>query len=293
MGLCKSHSQELFGYQSDGIYHTAVSVYGTEYYCGSGTKGRAEGSSPGLEKAVDFGETKLDKETFLEFIKSIHPKYSRKKYDLAKNNCNHYSNEIIEFLTGNSVPKELLDQASEVIKTPIGKALTPFIQAQLGAFLKREADIFKFIDISNGEVTLKLNILALMNNISNTQDQAIAKLDDPDGLLAISDSTTLRDTILETPKLCVYLWSPEESECKKANEEISQFAKNHTSEGDSSMLFVSVNTLKMADFSIFIRDSLAADPTPPQVYLYKNGFEVKKQDTFSIVKLQEDIEAIK
>ena len=39
-----------------------------------------------------------------DFIDGLRSKYSQSTYDLFNNNCNNFSDEVAQFLTGNSIP---------------------------------------------------------------------------------------------------------------------------------------------------------------------------------------------
>jgi hypothetical protein len=49
-------------------------------------------------------------------------------YHIIENNCNHFTNEICLFLTGNPIPDYILKQHEEIFNTSLGKMLMPMIQ---------------------------------------------------------------------------------------------------------------------------------------------------------------------
>lgn len=65
---------------------------------------------PSLPFHID-GELLLHskQETFEEFLAEINDKFSTDKYDLIKNNCNHFVEECCQFLTGQGLPKYIID----------------------------------------------------------------------------------------------------------------------------------------------------------------------------------------
>ena len=49
---------------------------------------------------------------FDDYIKEINSKYSMETYNFLHNNCNHFTHEISEFLTGNPLLREVLSISS-------------------------------------------------------------------------------------------------------------------------------------------------------------------------------------
>ncbi len=43
--------------------------------------------------------------------------HSPQTYDLFANNCNNFSNEVAQFLTGQSIPDNIVNLPSEVLET--------------------------------------------------------------------------------------------------------------------------------------------------------------------------------
>ena len=81
-------------------------VYGREYFFGAGIKFLPEGEfaqSHGLlpVQVLPMGETQVDSDVFHEYLHSISPRFSPGTYDILNNNCNNFSNECTQFLTGN------------------------------------------------------------------------------------------------------------------------------------------------------------------------------------------------
>lgn len=105
-GMAKSLSLQLTGRQIDGIWHTSVVVFGKEVFYGAGIDvtlpGRSHHGSPLQE--IDMGETALDQETFNDYIQDLRSHYTADKYHLLDFNCNSFTNDVIGFLTGGSIP---------------------------------------------------------------------------------------------------------------------------------------------------------------------------------------------
>ena len=52
-------------------------------------------------------------------------KYSARNYHLLNNNCNNFSDDVAQFLTGNGIPGHITGLPSEVLNTPLGAMLAP------------------------------------------------------------------------------------------------------------------------------------------------------------------------
>ena len=59
----------------------------------------------------------------------ISHKYTAATYDLATNNCNHFSNEAAEFLLSRGIPDEIVGLPQRVLATPVGQMVMPMLQA--------------------------------------------------------------------------------------------------------------------------------------------------------------------
>ena len=80
-------------------------VYGREYFFGGGIQQLPIGgfsSAHGIQpvRTVSIGETQISQDVFHEYLHSISPRFSAATYDLINNNCNNFSHECTQFLTG-------------------------------------------------------------------------------------------------------------------------------------------------------------------------------------------------
>ncbi|KAL1745277.1 PPPDE putative peptidase domain-containing protein [Schizophyllum fasciatum] len=128
-GLAKQLSLQLTGRQIDGIWHTSVVVFGKEVFYGQGISitqpGRSHHGQP--MEIINMGETAIDEETFNEYIEEMRQHYTADKYHLLDFNCNSFTNDVIGFLTGGSIPEHIRDLPSDFLATPFGAALRPTI----------------------------------------------------------------------------------------------------------------------------------------------------------------------
>ncbi|KAL1932294.1 hypothetical protein VTP01DRAFT_9350 [Rhizomucor pusillus] len=133
-GLAKQMSLSLTGRQIDGIWHTAVVLYGHEFYYGQGIQVSTPGGThlgPPLQ-IIDIGETFLPEEVVIEYIESQRSVFTAEKYHLLDFNCNTFSNDLCQFLTGTSIPKHITDLPSDFLNTPFGQSLLPMIENMFG-----------------------------------------------------------------------------------------------------------------------------------------------------------------
>ncbi|KAF6988989.1 hypothetical protein CFC21_006393 [Triticum aestivum] len=129
-GMARQLSTTVLGKPIDAIWHTGVVVHGKEYFFGGGIQQDRPGRTPyGTPARVEhFGVTHVAKEDFEDFLQEISPRYTPETYNLLSNNCNHFSNEVVKFLVGSTVPSYILDQPKEAMKSPIGALIMPMIQ---------------------------------------------------------------------------------------------------------------------------------------------------------------------
>ena len=128
-GMAKNMSGMFLGKVIDGIWHTGIVVYNKEYYFGGGICSGPPKQTPyGFPTKIEvIGETQIPQEIFHQFLQELSPKFTMSTYDLFKNNCNNFTEECCQFLTGKSIPSYITGLPSEVLNTPLGKMLEPMI----------------------------------------------------------------------------------------------------------------------------------------------------------------------
>lgn len=128
-GLASQFGVALTGRPIEGIWHTAVVVHGQEIYFGQGiafsTPGRTHHGAP--KKIIDLGTTTITKPALLAHVESLRSKWTANAYHLLENNCNHFSNTLVKYLNGGSIPREILYQPQELMGTEFGRSLRPMI----------------------------------------------------------------------------------------------------------------------------------------------------------------------
>ncbi|KAK7484658.1 hypothetical protein BaRGS_00024066 [Batillaria attramentaria] len=133
-GLARALSQGFIGRQIDGIWHTGVVVYGQEYYFGGGMGiescppcGTVLGEP---NEIVDLGRTEIPQDLFMEFLQELsRTTFKPEAYHLFDHNCNTFSNEVAQFLTGKSIPSHITSLPQDVMNTPFGAMIRPFVDA--------------------------------------------------------------------------------------------------------------------------------------------------------------------
>jgi len=83
-------------------------------------------------KIKETGPTEIPKEFFEEYLKELRSKYTPESYDLFEKNCNNFSDEVCNFLTGTGVPQEILDLPKR-LATPMGQMMKPFLTQMQGS----------------------------------------------------------------------------------------------------------------------------------------------------------------
>lgn len=170
-GLAKAFSKQFTGQQFEGIWHTSIVVYGTEYYYASGIQTSVPGQTHHGQpmKTFDMGETYIPKEVFVEFLNDISSRYTDKTYDLFENNCNNFSNEVCQFLTGKNIPEFITNLPREALNTPLGPIVKQFSQAIANQINNPE---------SNGDTygIIQDNIQNMMSATSNGNNDALINM---------------------------------------------------------------------------------------------------------------------
>lgn len=110
----------------EGIWHSAVVVHGREIYFGNGVQIVDAGKTNlGPPQAIEeIGYTEIPWEIVEEFVtENMREDWSPGSYHLLEHNCNHFSEELSRFLTGNIIPSYISTIASKVAATPLGQLL--------------------------------------------------------------------------------------------------------------------------------------------------------------------------
>lgn len=141
-GLAAIYSPMVLGRAIEGIFHTSVVYNNKEYYIDQGIKiCEAPGTTKyGLPKEVlSVGDTYVLQEILEEFIEELRAhedqRYHALKYDLFDNNCNHFTDVLIEFLVGKNLEDRILKLPQQVLDTPNGQMLRQMLGGGSGGAL--------------------------------------------------------------------------------------------------------------------------------------------------------------
>jgi len=153
-GASKRFSWALLGREFEAIYHSSVLVFGSEFWYG----GRVFKTVPPCVKcfgmplmesvvkltpscyhpdlmSVHLGYTLATMSEFRTFLSSnLAKNYRKDNYDVLTHNCNGFSNEATDFLTGASIPEQVINLPQLVMATTTAKLLRPLLNRWLGGF---------------------------------------------------------------------------------------------------------------------------------------------------------------
>lgn len=146
-GLATSLSQSFLGIQINGIWHTGVVVFDKEIYYGGGIQVSSLGQFSNSNnlypiEVVSIGITSKTKDELDVFLSSIYSRFTASTYDLLRNNCNHFSNEVCLFLTGKTIPSYIVDLPNIVRSSPGGQMLLPMIDNMQQMTLQQTSNTF-------------------------------------------------------------------------------------------------------------------------------------------------------
>lgn len=130
-GIAKVMSPMIMGQTIDAVYHTGVVVADTEYYYGAGILSEPAGQTTfgSPMQQMEMGDTSKTQSEIRAFLDSIQSRYTDSTYNLVEHNCNHFSNEFLQFLCDKKVPDYILNQAASFLETPFGRMLEPMLQS--------------------------------------------------------------------------------------------------------------------------------------------------------------------
>ena len=81
-------------------------VFGREIFFGQGITEARPGTThhgPPMQ-IIECGKTEIDEETFQEYLISLRDMYTPASYHLMDFNCNHFTADVVGFLTGGTIP---------------------------------------------------------------------------------------------------------------------------------------------------------------------------------------------
>jgi len=136
-GLARVMSPAVVGKLVEIIPHTGVVVTWAdkpaaplEYFFGGGICVTPAGKSvpmPACER-LTLGTTSKTEEELMAFLHTASPRFTAETYNLLSHNCNHFSNEVALFLTGQGVPDRIVNVARDALSEPQGQAIRNILE---------------------------------------------------------------------------------------------------------------------------------------------------------------------
>ncbi|XP_063825198.1 uncharacterized protein LOC135074755 isoform X1 [Ostrinia nubilalis] len=121
-GMASLLSPAIIGRQIEGVWHTSIVVYEREFfYGGSGVTSCAPGGTQlgPPHQTERLGETFVPFQVFVDYIQGLATtSYTPSAYRLLEHNCNHFSEEVAQFLCGAHVPKHIVNQQEHLLSPP-------------------------------------------------------------------------------------------------------------------------------------------------------------------------------
>ena len=259
-GMAKSFGHMITGKQIEAIYHTSLVVYGKEFYFSGGIcydpPGTTVFGTP--MKVEDIGTTELTAQDLFDYIQSIKDKYNFNSYHIFENNCNHFTNDIAEFLTGEPIPDYILGQSKEYQNTPIGKLMESF---QVNPNNNNNG-----YDLNYNSFTAQNN--QQMNYGGNQQQQQQYNAPPKDNLvMEVTDIMKFMELIQDNDKVVVDFYANWCGPCKVIKPTYNQLATEYK----GKIKFSGVDVDRAKDISMNL--NITAMPT---FVFYKGGKEIER-----------------
>ena len=136
------HLAPQFNLDIEGIWHTSVDVYGREHFFMGGIVQAPSGTQKTGKhvKTIELGVTDVEENLFFEFLEMMNVRFNQNTYNLMKNNCNHFSNELSKFLVNKQIPDYIL-LLPEIVRR------SPFYSTFLQMFGITDEDIEEIKDV--------------------------------------------------------------------------------------------------------------------------------------------------
>jgi len=137
----------LSGRRFEAVWHTGVRIFGNEYWYGGSIFQAKLGTKMPFGapvRVITLGLTSRTQEELSDFIRStLCFSYNRASYDVLTKNCNHFSNEVVQFLLNTKeIPEEVRMQPTWARDGRIMQILRPVLNSQLGSFAGGQGEAF-------------------------------------------------------------------------------------------------------------------------------------------------------
>jgi desumoylating isopeptidase 1 len=71
--------------------------------------------------------TEIGEDMFIEFLRDLAPRFTQQTYNVLSHNCNNFTDEVAQILTGEGIPKDIVDLPKTFLATPMGQSFAPMI----------------------------------------------------------------------------------------------------------------------------------------------------------------------
>ncbi|EIW81341.1 DUF862-domain-containing protein [Coniophora puteana RWD-64-598 SS2] len=273
-GLARQMSMQLTGRQIDGIWHTSIVVFGYEIFYGQGIcltqPGQSHHGRP--LKIEEMGETQTDEGTLTEYLNGLRETYTADKYHLLDFNCNTFTNDLVEFLTGNSIPAYIKELPSDFLSTPFGAALRPTIDAMFRGPQNPAAVRSPTVPTpptgANGvDPALTSALLREVAQRASSSSPASTYQPNPataslTGQVHIASNKGSFDDLLKSHRLVVANFTSATcGPCRAIAPEFDRLAREHGRPGKGGVAFVKVDVGMPTAYAIFQEYGLRGTPT--------------------------------
>ena len=129
-GMATKIVKFMTGRDLEAVWHTALVVFGKEYFFGGGICSGHPGCTPygtPIKKSL-FGKTTKTQKEFEDYLNTIDNVYNAENYHIYNNNCNHFTNAIALYLCNKGLSEDILNQCKCLEGTEFGKWLIPRLE---------------------------------------------------------------------------------------------------------------------------------------------------------------------
>lgn len=266
-GMAKMYGPMFIQRPLEGIWHTGIVVYGKEYFFGGGICNMPPGQTPfgNPYKKSLLGETQIPEEMFTDYLNTIHNRFTQATYNVISFNCNHFTNEISNFLLGENIPYDIYNQAQDLINTPIGQTIKPMLES-MQSTLQQGTPMFN--DGGGGSPMPDNQFQTPPGMPSIPQAQTPAPTGNAGAVLTVTQLDEIQIAILTTPGVVIDFWNPGCGPCLQFKPVFSEIAEFYNSD---KVKFYAINTKDSPQIGA------AYEVTGvPTLHVYKNGELVDK-----------------
>jgi len=144
----------LLGESMSQIWHTGIVAFDKEYFFSSDTifdtPGKTSFGEPSEVRSL--GYTFWNQDELHDFIVcELKPIFHRDTYDVICNNCNHFSDRVSMYLTGNHLPDDIRVQSDQLMNLVSVRAVRPFLNWLLRDCVVSRDGTARPVDVPHGK----------------------------------------------------------------------------------------------------------------------------------------------